>query len=93
LDKNTVISMIDHAVLKPEATDNDVLRECEIAARYGVASVCVKPCHVALAREALKDSKVKVSTVIGFPTVQLQLPAKCLRRWKPWKTERKNWIW
>jgi len=42
--------MIDHAVLKPEATDNDVLRECEIAARYGVASVCVKPCHVALAR-------------------------------------------
>jgi len=41
LDKNTVISMIDHAVLKPEATDNDVLRECEIAARYGVASVCV----------------------------------------------------
>jgi len=30
LDKNTVISMIDHAVLKPEATDNDVLRECEI---------------------------------------------------------------
>ncbi|GAE88693.1 deoxyribose-phosphate aldolase [Acetivibrio straminisolvens] len=67
MDKNTVISMIDHAVLKPDATDADVLRECEIAVKYGVASVCVKPCHVALAREALKGSKVKVSTVIGFP--------------------------
>lgn len=67
LDKKTVVSMIDHAVLKPEDKDADVLRECEISVKYGVASVCVKPCHVALAREVLKGSKVKVSTVIGFP--------------------------
>jgi len=67
MDKSTVLSMIDHAILKPEATDSDLERECAIAAKYNVASVCVKPSHVKYASELLKDSSVKVSTVIGFP--------------------------
>ncbi|MCX7748629.1 MAG: deoxyribose-phosphate aldolase [Clostridia bacterium] len=67
MEKKTIASMIDHAVLKPEASDKDLKRECEIAARYKVASVCVKPSHVTLAGECLKGTGVKVSTVIGFP--------------------------
>ncbi|MBC7224579.1 MAG: deoxyribose-phosphate aldolase [Anaerolineae bacterium] len=58
---------IDHSLLKPELTDEDVIAGCKLAAKYHVASVCVKPCHVALAAEVLKDSDVKVGTVVGFP--------------------------
>ncbi len=67
MDKKLIASMIDHAVLKPDATDSDLERECGIALTYGVASVCVKPSHVSLAAKMLKGSSVKVSTVIGFP--------------------------
>ena len=59
--------VIDHSLLRPELTEADVLAGCELAARYHVATVCVKPCDVRLAKEALKDSDVLVSTVIGFP--------------------------
>jgi len=67
LDKKIIAKAIDHAVLKPDATDLDVERECSVAVKYDIASVCVKPCHVKLAGKLLKDSDVKVSTVIGFP--------------------------
>ncbi|MFZ5988686.1 MAG: deoxyribose-phosphate aldolase [Bacillota bacterium] len=67
MDRKTVASMIDHAVLKPDSTDNDLKKELSLAVKYGVATVCVKPSHVALAYELLKDSSVGVSTVIGFP--------------------------
>ncbi len=59
--------VIDHSLLRPELTEADVLAGCELAARYHVATVCVKPCHVRLAKEALKDSDLLVSTVVGFP--------------------------
>jgi deoxyribose-phosphate aldolase len=59
--------VIDHSLLRPELTEADVLAGCELAARYHVATVCVKPCDVQLAKEALKDSDVIVSTVVGFP--------------------------
>jgi deoxyribose-phosphate aldolase len=59
--------VIDHSLLRPELTEADVLSGCELAARYHVATVCVKPCDVKLAKEALKDSDVIVSTVVGFP--------------------------
>lgn len=58
---------IDHSLLRPELTDGDVIAGCALARRYHVASVCVKPCHVALAVEQLQDSDVLVGTVIGFP--------------------------
>ncbi|NLD50287.1 MAG: deoxyribose-phosphate aldolase [Clostridiaceae bacterium] len=67
MDKKTIASMIDHAVLKPDATDEELRIECELASKYGVATVCVKPCHVSAASVLLKNSGVKVSTVIGFP--------------------------
>lgn len=59
--------VIDHSLLRPELTETDVLAGCELAARYHVATVCVKPSDVMLAKEALKDSDVIVSTVVGFP--------------------------
>lgn len=58
---------IDHSLLKPELTESDVRAGCELAKRYNVASVCVKPCHVMLAAELLRGTAVAVGTVVGFP--------------------------
>jgi deoxyribose-phosphate aldolase len=58
---------IDHSLLRPELTDQEVLEGCDLARRYDVASVCVKPCHVKMAAEALAGCDVAVGTVIGFP--------------------------
>jgi deoxyribose-phosphate aldolase len=58
---------IDHSLLRPELTEVEVIAGCELAKRYDVASVCVKPCHVALAAKLLKGTDVAVGTVIGFP--------------------------
>ncbi|MFL0269619.1 deoxyribose-phosphate aldolase [Candidatus Clostridium radicumherbarum] len=65
--KEEIAKMIDHTLLKPEATTNQIKTLCEEARQYGFASVCVNPVHVALAHELLKGSQVKVCTVIGFP--------------------------
>lgn len=59
--------MIDHSILHPTLTDEDLRRECEVAKRYNVASVCVKPYAVKQAVELLKGSDVLVGCVIGFP--------------------------
>jgi len=59
--------MIDHSILNPVMTDNDLKRECEVAKKYNVASVCVKPYAVKQAVELLKGTDVLVGCVIGFP--------------------------
>ncbi len=58
---------IDHSLLKPELTEADITDGCRLAARYHVASVCVKPSFVPLAVQLLKGTDVAVGTVIGFP--------------------------
>ncbi len=58
---------IDHTILKPQATPADVEKLCAEAAEYGFASVCVNPVYVALAKQCLAGTDVKVCTVIGFP--------------------------
>jgi deoxyribose-phosphate aldolase len=58
---------IDHSLLRPELTEEEVVAGCELAHRYQVASVCVKPYHVKLATKVLAGSDVLVSTVVGFP--------------------------
>jgi deoxyribose-phosphate aldolase len=58
---------IDHSLLKPELTEKEVIAGCELAHLYHVASVCVRPCDVALAARLLTGSDVAVGTVIGFP--------------------------
>nr|WP_097157937.1 deoxyribose-phosphate aldolase [Bacillus oleivorans] len=62
-----IAGMIDHTLLKPEATKEQILKLCAEAKEYKFASVCVNPYWVKLASEQLKGSDVKVCTVIGFP--------------------------
>lgn len=58
---------IDHTLLKPEATVKQIVDLCAEAREYNFASVCINPTHVKLAAQLLRDSPVKVCTVIGFP--------------------------
>ena len=62
-----IAGLIDHAILHPTLTDEQARRECEAVAGYPIATVCVKPCHVALAKEALGHTRIGIGTVIGFP--------------------------
>jgi deoxyribose-phosphate aldolase len=59
--------MIDHTLLKPDATPDQIAQLCYEARKYHFASVCVNPTHVSLCAELLKGTDVKVCTVIGFP--------------------------
>ena len=59
--------VIDHSLLHPTMTDTEILNGCDIARRYNVATVCVKPYAVAMCRGALADSDVGVCSVVGFP--------------------------
>jgi deoxyribose-phosphate aldolase len=62
-----IAKMIDHSLLRPEFTDEDIEEGCRLADEYGVAAVSVRPSDVPLAKEVLKDSKVLIDAVIGFP--------------------------
>lgn len=59
--------LIDHTLLKQDATPEQIMKLCLEAKEYDFMSVCVNPSYVPLAAECLKDSSVKVCTVIGFP--------------------------
>lgn len=59
--------LIDHTLLKQDATPEQIVKLCEEAKAYNFMSVCVNPAYVPLAAECLKNSDVKVCTVIGFP--------------------------
>ena len=59
--------MIDHSLLHPTMTDQDLEDGCKLAAKYGVASVCIKPYAVKRAAELLRGTGVFVGAVIGFP--------------------------
>lgn len=62
-----VASKIDHAVLKPNLTEEHVRSDAEMCIELGVASMCVRPCDVALASSLLEGSTVKTSCVLSFP--------------------------
>jgi deoxyribose-phosphate aldolase len=62
-----IACLIDHTLLKPEASREDIRKLCQEAARFGFASVCVNPWNVAQAAELLRGSSVRVCTVVGFP--------------------------
>jgi deoxyribose-phosphate aldolase len=63
----SVAALIDHTLLKPEATCADIEQLCREAVRFGFASVCINPWYVPLAAELVRGSAVKVCTVVGFP--------------------------
>jgi len=60
-------SMIDHTVLAPATSREDIEKLCEEARRFRFASVCVNPCYVPLCAQMLRMTSVKVCTVVGFP--------------------------
>ncbi len=67
LTPKDIASMLDHSTLQPWLTEEDIRHGCEVALKYGTASVCARPCDVPILAEMLAGSEVKVCTVIGFP--------------------------
>jgi deoxyribose-phosphate aldolase len=67
LTPQQIARLIDHTLLKPEATREEIRKLCDEALNYGFASVCVNPWNVPQAAELLRGSVVKVCTVAGFP--------------------------
>jgi deoxyribose-phosphate aldolase len=66
-EDSSLARMIDHTLLKPDATSDKIAQLCFEARKYHFASVCVNPTHVKLCADLLRGSDVKVCTVIGFP--------------------------
>ncbi len=75
-----VAAMIDHTLLKPDATRQEIEELCREAAQFGFATVCVNPAWVALAARLLSASAVGVCSVVGFP---LGATRRTSRRTKP----------
>jgi len=67
LKDENVAGMIDHTMLNPDATPEQITQLCNEAKQYSFASVCVNPAYVQLCKKLLTGSNVKVCTVIGFP--------------------------
>ena len=67
MEKSQIAKLIDHTLLKPDATREQIVRLAEEAKKYDFASVCVNPVWVPQVCEILKETDVKVCTVIGFP--------------------------
>lgn len=62
-----IARMIDHSLLRPELTEQDIRKGCQIAKKYKVATVCCCPSAVPLVKKLLAGSDVKTTTVVGFP--------------------------
>ena len=67
ISASSLAAIIDHTLLKPEATPDEVAKLCREAAEYHFASACVNPVYVNLTAELLRNSDVKVCSVAGFP--------------------------
>lgn len=69
-------SYIDHTLLKADASKKDIVKLCKEAKKYSFASVCINPSFIPVAKAILKNTKVKICTVIGFPLGQMTTKAK-----------------
>jgi deoxyribose-phosphate aldolase len=76
LTKDQFASYIDHTNLKLDAVSADIARLCDEATEYGFCSVMVYPSYIPFCVERLKDTKVKVGTVIGFPSGRFDVSSK-----------------
>lgn len=70
--------LFDHTILKADATEKQVIAICDEAKKYNFKSVCVNSYYTPLVAEQLKDSDVKVCTVVGFPLGQMSTESKAL---------------
>jgi deoxyribose-phosphate aldolase len=78
MTKAEMAKYIDHTLLKPEATKEQILKLCAEAKQYGLKAVCVNSCYVKLAAEALAGSGVLVAAVAGFPLGAMSTGAKAM---------------
>lgn len=76
ITKEYIASIIDHTILKPETTPEDVKNICMEAVQNKFASVCINSCYTKLVSTELKNSSVKVCTVVGFPLGAMSSEAK-----------------
>lgn len=67
MNRSELARLIDHSLLKPGATERDVLAGADVVRQWGIGFYCVQPCHVARAADALRDSGGRVVSVVGFP--------------------------
>ena len=72
----SIAKMIDHTLLKADASEKTILRYCREAKEYGFASICVNTCFVPLVAKELKGSGVKTCCVVGFPLGAMSTSAK-----------------
>lgn len=76
MDKLTLARYIDHTLLKPDATEKELVKLCEEAKEYKFFSVCINPSNIEKAKEILKGTDTKICTVVGFPLGQMTTEAK-----------------
>ena len=76
--KKPLAKYIDHTLLKPDATPNEIKKLCAEAREYGFASVCVNSCYAALASAELEGSGVEVCCVVGFPLGAMDMASKSI---------------
>jgi len=77
MNKEMISKMIDHTILKADASNDEIINLCNEAKENNFASVCINPFHIKKAYEILKDTDVKVCTVIGFPLGANSTDVKC----------------
>ena len=66
MEISQILSKVDHTLLSVTASESDIIKICKEGMRYNVASICIAPCHIRIARDFLKND-LKICTVIGFP--------------------------
>ncbi len=67
MTRKELAQLLDHSLLKPEATETDIISQTDIVRQWGIGFLCVQPCFVSLAAGALRESGARVVSVIGFP--------------------------
>jgi deoxyribose-phosphate aldolase len=66
-NKQNIAKLIDHSLLRPDVTAQEIVKLCEEAVKFGFYSVCLQPSFVRKAKELLAKTKIKITTVVGFP--------------------------
>ena len=75
MDIKEILRICDHTLLRTDCSSDEIKALCDQAVKYGCASVCIPPCHVAGAKRYAGD-KMKICTVIGFPNGYMTTAAK-----------------
>ena len=82
ISKKQLAKMMDHTLVKPTATKQDIKKLCTEAKKHGFGCVCVNPTYVSLATHLLKGTKVKVSSTVGFPFGVTLPEVKAFEAWR-----------